>query len=139
MVRRLAIALCRTLAGMLSFAMSGYGSYMLFASGLNQNSIATFLFCILPMLSFPTFLFGLWKRNPAAVLHWVLTVGYLAAFTALDWRTCAEHGICSSVAATTLETLRAHPMETMLAIAVLTLFSILLDRKSQTVKVSRRA
>ena len=138
MVRRLTGMLCATIAGMLSFAMSGYGSYMLVASGLNQNSIATFLFCFLPMLSFPVCLFSLWKRKPAAVLHCMLAAGYLAAFTALNWRTCSEHGICSSVAATTLETLTTHPMETMLLIAVFALCSTLLDRKSQSARLSQR-
>jgi hypothetical protein len=130
MAMRLAAILCRTLTGLLSFGISGYGCYIFAASGLHQDSIATLLFCALPMLSFPAFLLGFRERSAANLLHWALATCYLAVFSELNWRTCSELGYCGTVAATVLETLTAHPEEAMIGIAVLNSCAAALARKS---------
>src|SRR5271157_4298257 len=96
-IRLVASGICRAAAGILSFAVSGYGLYSFASADLRRDTGVMILFCLLPALSFPVFLLSFrWFRWSAA-LHWLTAAGYLAIYSMLDWRTCAELGYCTGV------------------------------------------
>ena len=119
----------RTFTGMASFLLSAYGIYMFAFSGFVQESVGTALFCLLPMLSFLTFLFGIWKLRASTAAHWFLAAAYLIAYSQMDWRTCAEHEICSSVPAIVGDALTTLPVEAAFSIAILSLAASAFSRK----------
>jgi hypothetical protein len=116
----------RILAGVLSFAVSGYGAYSCTWADFHQDAVWTALLCILPLLSFPVFLVSFKWPRWALALHWLLATSYLAVYSMLDWRTCAELGYCRSVPFTVFETLRALPVEAYFVVAIFNLGARLL-------------
>jgi len=116
----------RAIAGVLSFAVSGFGAYSCGWADFRQDVLLTALFCILPLLSLPAFFLSLrWFRWGVA-LQWILAASYLAVYSMLDWRTCAELGYCRGAAWTVFETLKTRPVEACFAVAVFNLVALFL-------------
>jgi hypothetical protein len=125
-VQSMVANIVRAVAGVLSFAVSGYGAYSCGWADFRQDALLTALFCILPLLSLPAFFLSFkWFRWSAA-LQWILAAGYLAVYSLLDWRTCAELGYCRGAAWTVFETLKAPPVEAYFAVAVFNLAALFL-------------
>jgi hypothetical protein len=101
-IRRVASIICRTIAGIGSLFVSLYGVYEY--AGSHRMSVG---------------------------FHWAFALGYLTVFSMLDWRTCAELGYCTSVAATVLETLATRPVEATFAVAILNLCALLLYSRTR--------
>jgi hypothetical protein len=117
----------RVVAGVLSLAVLGYGARSCGSADFRQDAVLMGLFCILPLLSLPVFLLSFkWSRCSAA-LQWIFAVGYLAVYSMLDWRTCAELGYCRGVAWTVFETSKARPVEAYFAVAVFSLAALSLN------------
>ena len=131
-VRAAIVFLLRASAGILSFAVTSYGVYSFIAADLRQDTTLVFLFCLLPALSFPVFLLSTrWSRGSNAA-HWFIAAAYLAVYSRLDWRTCAEAGYCDGPANVILRTLRTWPVESAIAVAVLNIAALLLRRKPRS-------
>lgn len=130
-IRIIAMILLRTLTGIGSVLVSLYGLYMFAFSGFVQEALGTAIFCLLPMFSFPVFLFGFWRLRAATIAHWLLAIAYLISFTQMDWRTCSERSACSSIAATIAGAFTVHPVEGAFAVAILSLAALALRRKPQ--------
>ena len=129
--RRLAWLALPTLTGMASFLLSAYGIYMFAFSGFVQESVGTAVFCLLPMLSFPTFLFGLRKLQASTVVHWILALAYLFSYSQMDRRTCTEHETCASLPAIVGDALTTLPVEAAFSVAILSLAALALSRRLQ--------
>jgi hypothetical protein len=126
--RKLLAVLCWAAAGLLSLAVTGYGVYSFMSADLRRDTAITFLFCLLPALSFPVFLMpSRWMRRVAA-LEWAMAAGYLAVYSMLNWRSCAELAICNSALMTMRETLATWPVKASFAVAVLQLGGLLMKR-----------
>jgi hypothetical protein len=130
-IRRVASIICRTIAGIGSLFVSLYGVYEYAGSHLSLYAIQIALFCFLPLLSFPVVLLSFWRQRMSVGFHWAFALGYLTVFSMLDWRTCAELGYCTSVAATVLETLATRPVEATFAVAILNLCALLLYSRTR--------
>lgn len=128
--QRVALWICRRIAAFGSLILSLYGCYCWLASGLQQDWYVVTLYCVLPMLSFPVFLLSKWQPRLSIALHWVLAFGYLAVFSALDWRTCSELEHCSGVAATALAALTTLPVEITFAVAIANLAVSAITRRA---------
>lgn len=114
-VRRAASFFARAVAGVGSLLLAMYGLYVYSGLNLSQDPVPVSLYCFLPMLGFPAYLLGIWRLRASVVTHWVFAFVYLAAYSALDWRTCSELCYCKSVLATVLDTATARPVERCLA------------------------
>lgn len=57
------------------------------------------------------------------------TSSYLALYSALNWRTCATLGYCSTMSATIVEAARMNPVEAAVAVTIASLITIGLDRR----------
>lgn len=121
-------SICRRIARLLSFAISLYGLVSFAWIDCRQDTFAMILFWILPVLSFPVTLLSFRSLRWSIALHWILALGYLAVYSFLDWRTCAELGYCQGLLPVVLITLFAWPLQVMTAIAVLNSIFALLVR-----------
>jgi len=109
------------LLGLLSLALADF----------RQDALLIGLFFFLPILSFPiTLLSFRWLRWSVA-LQWALALGYLAVYSRLDWRTCAEAGYCQGAIAIVLVTLTAWPVQVLFVVAVFNLAFLWLSRKAR--------
>jgi hypothetical protein len=131
-LRAIIAFLLRASAGVLSFAVTAYGVYSFMAADLRQDTALTFLFCLFPALSFPVFLSSMRWPQVSNLAHWVIAAAYLAVYSRLDWRTCAEAGYCDGVAGVVLRTLRTWPVEVSIAVALLNLAALLLRGKHRS-------
>lgn len=118
MAQRIALWICRRIAAFGSLLLSLYGCYCWLATGLRHDWYVVTLYCLFPILSFPVFLLSKWRLGLSIALHWTLVFAYLAAYSALDWRTCSEFEDCISVADTIFKTLRTLPVEVTFAVAI---------------------
>lgn len=132
-VRSLAALICQRIARLLSFAVSVLGLLSLAWTDLRPDTVVVDLFFILPVLSFPVTLLSFrWLRWSAA-LQWVLALGYLATYSLLDWRTCAELGYCEGVLPVVLTTLTSWQVQILFAVAIVNLPLLWLNRKPRPV------
>jgi hypothetical protein len=129
-IHRMASFFVRAIVGIGSLLLSLYALYVYSGLNLREDPVPLGLYCLLPLLSFPIYLLGIWRLRASVVAHWASAVIYLAAYSALDWRTCSELGYCQSVLATVLETSTARPVEAMFAVAILNLIALLLRRQA---------
>jgi hypothetical protein len=105
------------------------GIYIAMRVDLRQDSVLTGAYCLLPLLCFPVFLF-LRRTRRAAVLA-VMACVFLAAYSALSWRTCSELGYCGSTVSTVLQVLPTPPVLAFFAIAAIAFaLSRIADRRS---------
>jgi|SRR5271166_5553276 len=132
-IRSVILLICRLIAGAGSLLVSAYGVRSFLAADLRQDTVWMSLFCILPALSFPVFLLSFRSLRWSVALYWMLAVGYLAVYSLLDWRTCAELGYCQGVLHTVLVTLNARPVQAAFGVAVFSLAALLLrgERRAQ--------
>jgi hypothetical protein len=114
------------LTGLLSILLLLHALATVWAIDLRANPFVTYLYCIFPGLMLFIFLWVRPPRMKTAVL-WLLAIGYLVTASILNWRTCAELGYCSTVAATVTETLRTKPVLAAFGVAALSLVSLLLS------------
>ncbi len=116
------------LAGLLSFAVTLFGMYSAVAIDVHFNAMLSILYCVLAILSLPVFLLALAFRKLIA-LQAILAIAYLAVYSALNWRTCAALGYCSSIASTVLATLKTRSALAFFAAAFLSIAATLVSRK----------
>lgn len=125
-VKEIAWLVCRVVTGILCMFVSMRGLYAFWAIDLRADTILSVLFCALPTLSIVVFLFARLPW-PEVSLHAAIAFGYLATYSALNWRTCAALGYCGSVRSTILETARTHPAEAAFGVMILAAAAICLD------------
>jgi len=121
-----------TVAGaVLSAVVSVHGVYTAVRMDWHRDTVLTAAYCLLPTLCFPVFLLVRHARRAALVMG-LLICGFVAAYSALSWRTCAELGYCGSVVSTVVLTLKTLPTLAFLAVAAISLvLSVLGDRVSR--------
>lgn len=118
----------RAFTGILCMMVSFRGVLSVYGMDFRINPIISTIYCTLPTLSI--LVFALMKRPRAEFLaHLAIAVGYLASFSFLNWRTCAELGYCSTVAATVWETFRIRPVLYAWGVVLLALLAIVMDLK----------
>ena len=106
-----------TLAGILSAGVSLYGVYSAMRIDFRQDTILTGCYCLFSFLCFPVFLL-VRPASRSAVWLGILALGYVGVYSALNWRTCAELGYCSSVAATVAETVSTRVVLAYFGVAI---------------------
>lgn len=105
------------LAGVFSVMLLGWGLYLTASIDFRPNPLLTFFYCILPILSLPTFFLALVFRR-VAMVQAIFALAWLPVYTALNWRSCAALGLCGSIGATVLMTLKTRMMMAYFASAV---------------------
>lgn len=112
----------RVLTGLLSAGVSLHAVYSAIAVDFRFNPVLTFLYCLLPGISFFVFLF---VRSPRTetMTQIAIFVGYVAAASLLGWRNCSAYGYCTSVTSAVLSVLGSRPVLASLAVAALTLLA----------------
>lgn len=108
------------LAAASSFGVMGWGVYSAWSIDFRMSPVLSFLYCALPILSFPLVVRIRRRRIPAWWLS-VAACAYLAVYSMLNWRTCSAHGYCGSVAGTVFLTLKTPPMLAFVAAAACSL------------------
>jgi hypothetical protein len=118
-----------SIAGLLSFAVLGFGLYAAWGIDARFNPVLSTLYYVLPIASFPVFLIGFFFRK-AAILQPVLAVAFFAVYIPLNWRTCSALGYCGSIASIFWMTLTARASLAFLGAAIASLAAMALnDRK----------
>lgn len=129
----------RSVLSWLFRAIAGVGSIVVSAHGVASFAIADYawgileasLFCILPLLSFPVFVFSFKSLRWSVAMHWFLAATYLAVFSTLAWRTCSDAGYCQGVTQTVLKAATARPVESALAVAIFHLAALVIQRRAR--------
>jgi uncharacterized membrane protein len=105
------------------------GVYGLYALDLRSDTLVSSLYCFFPFTSFFIFL---WIKAPKlkALLLAAVAIGYLAAYSVLNWRTCDSVGYCTSVAATIWETFCTKSILAAFSAVILTVVALLIDGQS---------
>lgn len=93
-----------TIAGILSCLLTLYGLAAVRGMDLHQDTMLSFTYCALPLLSLPLYVLALVARKLLPV-QTILVLAYIFVYSALNWRTCAELGYCGSVASVVLLTI----------------------------------
>jgi hypothetical protein len=119
--RSVATWICQRTARLLSLAVSAYGLVPLIRANFQQDPLLISLYCFLPILSFPVTLLSIRWLRLSVVIHWILALVYLTAFSMLDWRTCTAYGYCEGVPHTVIVTLSTWRAQGVIAVAVLNL------------------
>ena len=117
------------LAGILSAGVSLFGIIAAIRIDLRQDTLLCLLYCGLPALCLPVFLF-LRPPHRAAVLLSLMALTYLGAFSALNWRTCSELGYCQNVIETVMRTLSTDRVLAFFGVVILCLLAQLADDQS---------
>lgn len=120
-----------TVGGLLSAGVTLYGMFSFYSVDFRQDRLLTILFCLLPVLCFPAFLLVRPARRSIA-LQAAIAPAYLAVYSILDWRTCAELGYCGSVISTVLETLRTPQMLACFGAALSSFAALVVDRRPKS-------
>ena len=108
-MRKILIRGLMILAGILSFAVMGWGVYSTISIDFRPNPVLTFFYCVLPTLSFPVCLLAIVFRK-LAVLQAVFALSWLAVYSVMNWRNCSALGLCGSAGATVWMTLTTRVM-----------------------------
>ena len=103
----------------MSLGVSLYGLLSYAWIDFRSDTAVMILYFILPVLSFPVTLVSFKSVRASVALHWALALGYLAVYSLLDWRTCAELGYCQGVAQVVLVTFISRRILAVFAVAVL--------------------
>jgi len=91
------VFICRWAVAPGSLLVSAYGVYLFEGADFGRDRLEMSLYCGLPFLSFPVFLLSFWSLRWSVAMHWIIAAGYLAVYSTLDWRTCAEMGYCHGI------------------------------------------
>jgi len=118
------------LAGLFSFTLFLYGAAAVIGMDLRQNTMLSVVYCALPLLSFPLFLISISVRG-LLPLQAVLAVVYIAVYSALNWRTCAELGYCVSIASVVLLTITTWKALLFCAAGLCSLAAFVMERRGQ--------
>ena len=78
----------------------------MWAMDLRIDRVVTLLYCLLPVVNALAFLCSR-KGLTRVVMQSVLIVGFIAAYTVLNWRTCSALGYCTTMSATLWTTIQA--------------------------------
>ena len=105
------------------------GVWALMATDLNQDTLLTLVYCGTAMLCFPVF-FLVRPQRRSAILLSLMALTYLGAYTALNWRTCAELGYCESLSVTIMQTLSTNVVLAFFAVVILSLSALLVDDRT---------
>jgi hypothetical protein len=139
MIARFVISiLMRVAAGVMSFAVMAYGIYSFISVDLKRDAQLSFLFCLLPTLSFPVFLLSFRWLRASTWTHWLIAAAYLTVYSLLDWRTCAEMGYCDGMLNNVMRTLTTRPVEMCIGVAALSLVSLPLRGRPRLTKRADR-
>lgn len=117
------------LAGVLSAGVSLFGLIAAIRIDLRQDTLLCLLYCGLPALCLPVFLFVRPPRRAAVVLS-LMALTYLGAFSTLSWRTCSELGYCQGLMATVMQTLSTDRVLAFFCVVILSLLAQLADDQS---------
>ncbi len=117
------------LAGILSAWVSFVGIIAAIRIDFRQDTLLSLLYCGLPALCLPVFLFVRPPRR-AAVLLSLMALTYLGAFSTLNWRTCSELGYCQTFIATVMQTLSTDRVLAFFCVVILSLLAQLADDQS---------
>ena len=104
-------------AGVFSFLLTLYGLAAVRGLDLRQNTVLSLVYCGLPLLSLPLYLLALAVRK-LLPLQAILGLAYIPVYSALNWRTCAELGYCSSIAPVVLATIATSKVLLFLGVAL---------------------
>lgn len=124
-------SICRRTARLLSFAVSIYGLLPFISADFRSDTLLVSLYCILPVLSFPVTLISFRSLRLSVALHWLLVFAYLAVFSMLAWRTCAEMGYCHGVLSTVFATMSTWRVRGLFLVAILNLALLILKENLQ--------
>ena len=128
-------SICRRTARLLSFAVSIYGLLPFTSADFRSDTLLMGLYCILPVLSFPVTLVSFRSLRLSVAQHWLLVFGYVAVYSMLAWRTCAESGYCEGVLSTVFATTSTWRVRGLFLVAILNLALLILKenlRREQT-------
>jgi hypothetical protein len=129
-IRTIGSVVLTILAGLLSFAVMAHGVFSAVVIDSHFNPVLSVLYCVLPILSFPLFLLGLLFRKLIPIQA-ILALAWLPVYSALNWRACASHGYCTSVAATVWMTFKTNPVLAFLGVALLSAAALALKTASR--------
>lgn len=130
----LLISIVQRFARLLSFAVSVYGLLAFWSADFRSDTVVMGLYCILPVLSFPVSILSYRSLRWAVVLHCFLAFGYLAVYSMLEWRTCAELGYCQGVPATVLATTASWRVRGLFLVALINGALLLFESKTHREK-----
>ncbi len=117
------------LGGILSAGVSVFGLIAAIRIDLREDTLLCLLYCGLPALCLPVFVFVRPPRRAAFLLS-LMALTYLGAFSALNWRTCSELGYCQSLLATVMQTLSTNRVLAYFGVVIASLLAQLADDQS---------
>ena len=123
--------------GVLGAGVSLYAVYAAYATDFRPNPVLTTIYCILPAVCFPTFVL-IRRVRRAAVLLAIGALCFLSAYSALNWRTCAELGYCGSIVSTVLDTLKTRVVLAFFAVAVISFIATAINEPAAHLKPKSR-
>lgn len=117
------------IAGLLSFAMLGFGLYAAWGIDVRVDPIPSVLYYILPIASLPVFAIGfVWRK--AAIVQAMMAIAYVVVCTILDWRTCSALGYCAGLTSTILLVLKTERVLAFFGTAIASCAAMVIrDRK----------
>jgi hypothetical protein len=128
-IRGILFAILLSVAGILSAGVTLFGVAAVIGVDLRQDTFISCLYCGLPLLCFPVFLL-VRPRNRSTFLLSLMALVYLAAYSALNFRTCSELGYCVGFTVTVMQTLSTNMVLAFFAVVILSLLLLLIDDRS---------
>ncbi len=116
----------RTAAGVCALFVSLHGLWNLYGLDFRIDTLISVLYCLLPFSSFFIFLFVKAPKLEVS-LHALIAIGYLTAFSMLNWRTCVELGYCGAIASIVWSTFRIGAVLAAFAVVLFTGSALLLE------------
>jgi hypothetical protein len=95
---------------------------------LHENTILSFAYCALPLLSLPLYMLALAVRK-LLPLQAILLLAYIPIYSALNWRTCAELGYCGGVASVVLATIGTSKVLLFWGVALSSVAAFVVERR----------
>jgi hypothetical protein len=129
-IRKIGSLVLTVLAGLLSFAVMAHGVFSAVVIDTRFNPVLSVLYCVLPILSFPLFLIGQFVRK-LILLQAILVLAWLPVYSGLNWRACASHGYCTSVAGTVWMTFKTNPVLAFFGVVVISAAALALKTNSR--------
>lgn len=137
-MRKLPWIALRAVTGVCALYVSLHGLWNLYGLDFRIDTVVSTLYCLLPFLSLFIFLFAKPLRTQV-LMHAIIAVGYLAAYSMLNWRTCSTFGYCDGAGATILMTLRTKPVLAAFLVLVLSAVGLLFNTGTAAKSRSRVA
>ena len=118
-------------AGVFSCLLTLYGLAAIRGLDLRQNTLLSVAYCALPLLSLPLYLLALAVRRLFPI-QLILVLAYIPAYSALNWRTCAELGYCGSVASVVFMTIATSKVLLFWGVALSSLAAFVVERSGSS-------